>query len=300
MYSLSANKLEKEKRIYIIAFILSAILHILFLFLFKFDLLFINFGSDAEKIPEEVTVVFPENKPEEKPRQIVENMNENEQIPEKSDLLSDRNSRAANPDVGDLAANQPRSDGNVPIPNLTNPNITTKPSQFLPSKKFSKDALRKSELAEKDENIFKPKYEDVSQSTQSASVDQQTTDNIYNQKKFSADQLGNITLSTYAWEWAPYINALKRKLHSVWFAPVAYYRLGLIYGHTDIRFSISRDGKLLHYEVLEHQGHESLEQSSVNAIQSVFPFKSLPASFPEQQLTITARLIYPNLREGIR
>ena len=300
MYSLSINRVDKDKRIYVIAFVLSAILHIIFLIFFKFDLLLFDLADDVERIPDDVTVIFPENKPAEIPRQIVENINENEEIPTESDLLSDRNSRAANPEISDLIANQPRSEGNIPIPNLTNPNMTMNPSQFLPSKRFSKDALRKSEYANRDEKFFKPKQEDITKSMQSAAVNQQTTNNIYSQKKFSADQLGNITLSTYAWEWAPYINALKRKLHSVWFAPVAYYRLGLIHGYTDIRFTISRDGKILDYEVLAHNGHESLEQSSVNAINSVFPFKSLPVSFPEPTLIITARLIYPNLREGIR
>jgi outer membrane biosynthesis protein TonB len=297
MQALGLHRIEKDKRIYIIAFLLSAIIHVLFLIFFKFDLLFLQFPEETQSIPEEVTIVFPENKPEEKPRQIVENLNENEEVPAESDLLSDRNSRAANPELSELRSNQPRSDGNVQIPNLTTPNVTTNPSQFLPSKKFSKDALRKSEYANKDENIFKPKFEDITRSMQSSSVNQQTTDNIYEQKKFSADHLGNMTLSTYAWEWAPYINAMKRKLQSVWFAPVAYYRLGLIHGYTDIRFTISRDGKLLKYKVLDHVGHESLEQSSVNAINAVFPFKALPNSFPDQNLTITARLIYPNLRE---
>ena len=58
----------------------------------------IDFTEDDENLPEEVTVIFPENKPESKPRQIVENMNENEETPDESDLLSDRNSRAANPE----------------------------------------------------------------------------------------------------------------------------------------------------------------------------------------------------------
>ena len=108
--------------------------------------------------------------------------------------------------------------------------------------------------------------------------------------------MGDITLSTYAWEWAPYINALKQKLYTVWFTPPAYNRLGLIYGQTVIEFSISRDGKLIYYKVLSHQGHESLEKSSVNAITAVFPFKKLPDNFPEDNLTITARLIYPKLK----
>ena len=78
---------------------------------------------------------------------------------------------------------------------------------------------------------------------QSSNVNQQTTNNIYDQKEFSADQLGDdISLSTYAWEWAPYINAFKRKLYTVWFTPPAYYRLGLIHGQTIIRFTITKDG----------------------------------------------------------
>ena len=71
----------------------------------------------------------------------------------------------------------------------------------------------------------------------------------------------------------------------------------LIYGYTKIRFSISKNGQLLNYEVLEHRGHESLQVSSENAIKSSFPFKPLPQNFPEETLTITANLIYPNLRE---
>ena len=123
MYYLGIDRIDKEKRGYVIAFVFSAILHILFLVFFKSDLLFFELADDVEKIPDDVTVIFPENKPEERPRQIVENINENEQIPTESDLLSDKNSRAANPEIGDLAANQPRSNGNVPIPNLTKPNI---------------------------------------------------------------------------------------------------------------------------------------------------------------------------------
>jgi outer membrane biosynthesis protein TonB len=298
MQSISLNNMDREKKIYFIAIVLSLIIHVLFFLFLRLDYFILDFTEESENLPEEVTVVFPENKPESKPRQIVENMNENEETPDQSDLLSDRNSRAANPELSDLLSNQPRSEGNIPYANLTNPNMTSSPSQFLPQKKFSKDALRKSKTADGEESFFKLREEDVTRSTQSAAVDQQTTNNIFDQKKFSADQMGSLTLSTYAWEWAPYINALKRKLQSVWFAPAAYYRLGLIHGYTEIRFTISRDGKLTDYEVLNHIGHESLQQSSVNAITSVFPFKELPANFPEDNLTITARLIYPNLREG--
>jgi outer membrane biosynthesis protein TonB len=295
---LHINRIDRQKRIYATALILSLLIHLLFFLFLKLDYFLTGPAKTVDETPEEVTILFPENKSESKPKQIVENINENEQTPDNSDLLSDRNSRASNPEISDITANQPRSEGNIPYANLTNPNLSSSPSEFLPQKKFSKDALRKSQAAEGEENFFKLQEENITRSSQSAQVDQQTTNNIYDQKKFSSDQLGSLTLSTYAWEWAPYINALKRKLQSVWFAPAAYYRLGLIHGYTEIRFTISREGRLTDYEVLNHVGHESLQQSSVNAVTSVFPFKELPADFPEDKLTITARLIYPNLREG--
>ena len=190
---------------------------------------------------------------------------------------------------------QPLSNGNIPFENLTQPNVTPSMIQNPISKKFSRDALVGKQL-ENDENVDfnnKEVLEAGDQSTQQMV----TTNNIYEQKQFSADQVGDVSLSTYAWEWAPYINAFKRKLYQVWFSPSAYYRLGLIHGYTVMRFSISRNGKLLDFELLEHKGHESLETSSVNAIKSVFPFKKLPDHFPDEKLTITAKLIYPNLRE---
>jgi len=287
-------KLNQERQKYIIAYIFSAMVHLLLLLLLNADFYKINLSSDEHAIPEDVTIIFPENKP----RQVVENINENEQIPYQSDLLSDRNSRAMNPELADLLGNQPASEGNIPFENLTLPNQTDQATPFLPNKKFSRDALALNKSGISSESFFSMNEPDVGRANDNAQKQQQTTNNLYDQKNFSADQLGSLTLSTYAWEWAPYINAMKRKLQQVWFAPAAYYRLGLIYGYSVIRYTVSKDGNLIEYEVLEHKGHESLKQSSVNAIESLFPFKPLPDNFPEKTLTITAHLIYPNLREG--
>jgi outer membrane biosynthesis protein TonB len=262
----------------------------IFLLIFTRDLLIIDLSPEEKDLPEEVTVVFPENKP----KTIVENINENDEVPDESDLLSDRNSRARNEQLVEDLNNQPMSKGNVPTPNLTRPNLQGMYSKQYQQKKFSKDALVGKKVSTTQASLFQDQTEMMQQSNM---VEDRTTNNIYEQKEFSADQLGSMSLSTYAWEWAPYINALKRKLYTVWYTPAAYHQLGLIYGYTIIQFSISKDGKLLDYRVLEHKGHESLEKSSVNAITSVFPFKSLPENFPEENLTIVARLVYPNLRE---
>jgi outer membrane biosynthesis protein TonB len=281
---------DKEKRIYLWTFLLSLLIHLfLILFMMK-DAFIIDLSPEEKNLPEEVTVVFPENKP----KTIVENINENNLIPEQSDLLSDFNSQGRNKQLLERMSNQPFSNGNIPLPNLTLPNLQKHFQDQFQTKKFTKDALIGKQAADNDS-----RRDAYQESRPSAQANQSTTNNIYDQKQFSADQLGeSLTLSTYAWEWAPYINAMKSKLYQVWHTPPAYHMLGLIYGQTDIEFSISREGELISYKVLNHQGHESLEVSSVNAITAIFPFKPLPDNFPEESLTITARLIYPNLKRS--
>lgn len=282
--------LDRDKRIYFISLILSLLLHVIFILIFIKDIVIIDLSPEETDLPpEEVTVLFPENKP----KSIVENINENGEIPEESDFLSDFNSSAKTARLLQELGNQPMSEGNIPFENLTKPNIQQQIQKQFQTKKFSRDALIGKRANDFQDYSNQKESEQAQESIQS---NQSTTNNMYDQKQFSADQMGDISLSTYSWEWAPYINALKRKLYTVWFTPAAYHRLGLIHGQTVIEFSISRDGKLLYYKVHDHQGHESLEKSSVNAITAVFPFKKLPDHFPEENLTITARLIYPKLR----
>ncbi|TFH02554.1 MAG: hypothetical protein E4H13_01715, partial [Calditrichales bacterium] len=285
------QNLDREKRIYFFAFLISLLLHLVFLLVFTRDMLVIDLTPEKTDMPEEVTVVFPENKP----KTIVENINETNEIPDAADFLSDYNSRARNEQRLAETANQPMSEGNIPFPNLSRQEVQRYFQKLTQPRKFSREALSKdiSALYQASEAGEQSEFTE----NQSA-ADNNSPDNMFNQKEFSADQLGDLTLSTYAWEWAPYINAFKRKLYTVWYTPAAYHRLGLIFGQTVIRFTITRSGTLLEYEVLEHKGHESLEQSSVNAITAVFPFKPLPGNFPEETLTITARLIYPNLRRS--
>ena len=286
---LKYNNLEREKRIYVISFLISILLHAIFVLIFIKDIVLVDLSPEERDLPEEVTVLFPENKP----KSIVENINENNEIPEASDYLSDFNSKARTEQILKELGNQPLSNGNIPFANLSRQNLQKQLEQQLKTKKFSRDAL----VGKQSTNLQENSYQNESQQAQqNIQANQSGTNNIYDQKQFSADQLGDISLSTYAWEWAPYINALKRKLYTVWFTPAAYHRLGLIHGQTVIEFSISRDGNLVYYKVQGHEGHESLEQSSVNAITALFPFKKLPDNFPEDNLTITARLIYPKLR----
>ena len=284
--------MNKEQKILLISIFISLLLHVVFL-------LFADFGSwiRASDIslkqtePEEVTFIFPENQPDGE-KEIVENVNENEMIPKESNLLSDKNSQARTPVKTDKAGDSPFSEGNSPFSNLASPTSQQKSNVFQ-RKKFSSKALKGDTY--KDPETEQEEEAKVGDQGQRESYG---SGQIMDQKKFSVEEVGAISLSTYQWKWAPYINAMKNKLQNVWVTPPAYNRLGLIHGYTVINYTIKRDGTLLQMKVLHHDGHESLEYSSVEAIKALFPFLPLPDDFPEETLTITAKLYYPDLRRG--
>lgn len=286
------NQMDQHHKILIIALIISILLHlVLFWFIGFKNLLAFERDTERESIPEEVTFIFPENKPPEpiQAREIVQNINENDERPDQSDLLSERNSRARNPDRTDISGDRPLSAGNSPFSNLSGPPSERSFKDFG-SKRFSSKALT-GESAERP----RPETEERGEAGQQSS-EAEGSNQILDQKKFSVEEVGSISLSTYQWEWAPYINAMKNKLYRVWYAPSAYYELGLIHGHTVIMYTINRSGNLVALEVLNHEGHPALEKSSTDAIQALFPFLPLPDQFPDETLVITAKLYYPDLR----
>jgi len=281
--------MEKRQKILLIAFLLSLLIHIGFFWLADArKWLFVDLNAGKKTQPEEVMITFPENKPK-PPREIVQNMNGNEQVPKKGNLLSDKNSRARNSVKSETRGNQPMSSGNSPFSNLSSPK-SKRVFQAKPKQKFSAKALRGASTKTPTEE-YREKQQQASASPASKGSNQ-----MLEQKRFSVEEMGALTLSTYKWAWAPYINAMKSKLERVWFPPTAYYQLGLIHGYTVIKYTINRKGEILGMTVLDHQGHESLRKSSTNAIEALFPFFPLPDNFPEQTLTITAKLVYPDLR----
>ncbi len=286
---------DRSKRVLILAFLISILFHGLLFWLLNLDSLLNPKISATEKAPaEQLVITFPENKPKQKQKEwkIVQNMNENEKIPDKTDLLSDKNSRASNPEMTANKGALPRSTGNAALPDFS-------PAPSIKSfKKFQSKPFSKSALGEQSAVAFNRSESQKWQKSQIQSQPRQGANQIMNQKDFSVEDLGAISLSTYRWQWAPYVNALKNKLYQVWFAPPAYYQLGLIHGYTVVRFTIDKQGQMTDIQVLKHVGHKSLQLSSTEAIKALFPFLPLPNDFPDKTLTITAKLIYPDLRQG--
>ena len=293
--------MSRRNRNIVIAVVLSLLFHIgIIFFIDFFDWLVVNTDLMAEEIPDDITVIFPENKPkpDEEQKYIVENQNETDEIPDQSNLLSDRNSRARNPEMGEqFRENSPLNQGNTDNPGLSNPFIEQKPRQTY-NKPFTSDALTGRQVDPNNEPLRRNTQEKEQNESVPSQVASRGFNEMYNQEKFSVKEVGPISLSTYAWEFTPYIRKFKEKLQRIWTAPPAYH-MGLIHGETSILFEISKQGTLLNMRLIDHKGHESLEASSINAIKSMFPFLELPKDFPEETLIIRITLEYPDIRKFI-
>jgi outer membrane biosynthesis protein TonB len=107
-----------------------------------------------------------------------------------------------------------------------------------------------------------------------------------------APELGSFSLNTYAWEYAPYLLWLKDRVQRHIYPPPAFTHMGMISGHTTLRFRINRDGSLQNLELIGYEGHKALMETSVRAIQTSAPFRALPKDFPEAYLEVTAQFDY--------
>jgi hypothetical protein len=104
------------------------------------------------------------------------------------------------------------------------------------------------------------------------------------------------SLSTVAWDYAPWLQQFGRDIKQRWRVPYAYY-LGVIHGWTQIEIEVARNGDLLRMDVLGEQGHESLKNSSVGVLRAAMPYRPLPDHFPEESLILRIKLIYPDRGE---
>ena len=109
---------------------------------------------------------------------------------------------------------------------------------------------------------------------------------------------GDIRLSTYAWEYAPWLQAFRRDVLEHWNPPAAYY-MGLIDGWCAIRIEIGRDGRPLSVRTTaEDVGHRSLTSAAHLALDGAAPYRRLPDAFPEPTLVLDIRFTYLNVRRS--
>jgi hypothetical protein len=219
------------------------------------------------RIQPQQQVVVPPMRPD-KPMLIDDNEGADDIKPDKADILSTQNSQA--------------NDG---VKRQRTGEEADKKQQFIPegAAGFSSDLVGRNLTRESDEKSV-------------AQIDRRLTNTMARLQGPGAD----FSLSSYAWEWAPWVLDLKHKFERTINPPPVYTRLGLVSGVTRVRFVINRDGTLADYEILFHKGHNILENTTIESIEAVFPFKRLPKDFPDTRLTIVGTFYYPDLRQLYR
>ena len=107
---------------------------------------------------------------------------------------------------------------------------------------------------------------------------------------------GSVSLNTTAWDFAPWIQAFRRKVEERWHAPMAW-RMGLIAGDLTVRIEIARSGELLDLRVLKQDvGHSSLTDAVLYAVREGARYRALPSHFPEETLIMHYTFVYPQVR----
>jgi len=268
--------MKRNKRSVYIIF--SVIAHILLLLLIQLDKS-ILFPQQSEKSKQvEDRLVF----------ELIETPDIEDQIPDnESKLVSDKNTKASDLNNEKLTdKNLPFQTGDTALKSFNE--IYPKQNQPEESSKNSEESITDI-LADINKN--KPSFLDDFQKRQKLKKIKKNTPE-YDQEISSTRNKGGVKFNTYAWDFAPYMLQLKRKVQSNINPPYAFSRLGAIDGNTLIRFKIMQDGSMEDLEIIGSDAHYTLDDTSTRAITYSAPFIPLPTNFPEPYLEVTALFSY--------
>jgi len=258
--------------------VLSIIVHILLLLLLQMDKSVFFNPQQPDALPKEDRLTF----------KLVETPDVEDQLPDaESDLVSDKNTKASDLNESDLPDNElPFQTGDITQKSFQENETNQTQETQLQSQNEEKISDILAELHEK-----KPTFMEDYQSRQKLRSFKENTPE-YNQEVSTTRDKGGMKFNTYAWDFAPYLLHLKRKVQSHINPPYAFTRLGAIDGNTLIRFKIMQDGSLRDLEVVGSDAHYALDDTSTRAIKYSAPFIPLPANFPEPYLEVTALFSY--------
>lgn len=259
--------------------------------------------DDVKRVDAE-PLVFELQEPK-RPREIVESPEHarTEEFQKNAELASDKNALASNPESDSrLDLGEPFSRGDFEAREL--------PSEAVPQ---GEEGV----IAVNEETVEERQPPDVPRDPESGDLyamnqaEKFTRDYLTDQRKVRnpgaqerlpkvrfdnqqsrAPLTGSLSFNTYEWEFAPYMLRLKERVERNIFPPPAFYRLGIISGETFLRFKIYPNGELKDLQLLQYEGHETLMQASLSAIEISAPYEPLPADFPEAFLEVTAKFNY--------
>jgi TonB family protein len=304
------NPLNRRKN-YIIAIVASIILHLLILVAYRPFIVLSDLVNLAEAAPPLSAQEFGPIEFE-----LVETPNDvqNNQPPDDPQAYSDKNAQIQDMyENNNLEQGLPYSDGDLAYklfagggqPALQPPHpMDENPQEGVEN--FQEDLAEQEEdqptvgdvqvfsqarLPQKRRRFSKEMLSGIGQSN-AHSQGQFSDDSNWDNKKFTAEALGGISLSTYAWDFAPYIFYMKKRLKAHIYPPAAFYQMGVINGEIVVRFKLHPDGTTSDLMLVEYKGHKALTETSLNAVKASSPFKPLPENFPENYLELTWTFIY--------
>ena len=223
--------------------------------------------------------------------------------PENPDFLSNVDSRAQDNLDGGEADAAPRMEGDSEAPHVElvqaealEPVETERPPPVDPDRAEQVD--RQTAQTEGQGALTQPAEEPSPQDAVESSNSPSATD--FSQREMfrpagNAAQVGDLSLNTVAWDYAPWLQRFQRDFHQHWVAPYAYH-LGVIHGWNLVEIVVRPDGKLHKLTLLSEEGHESLGLNSMSSLRATAPYRPLPADFPEDFLILHMKLIYPERR----
>ena len=274
----------KEHRL-LWALILSLLLHLIFLLLYS------KWGEiEILKLPDSV------NKKSEKQIafEIVETPEESRSKipPKKAQLLSDKNALAKDLVKKDMGTeNLPYSKG------VADAKVFPEAKKSGSDKNYFGKTLLSGEKSHQNLKGFIPQAQSRGENTEFSrelllgGKKVPPKNSLYDQRQSSAKDIGGISFNTYAWDFAPYLLELKRRIERNIYPPPAFTYLGFG-GKNVIRFRIALDGSLDNLQVLEYEGEKALVRTSQKAVEMSAPFRPLPEDFPEKYLEVTATFSY--------
>ena len=104
---------------------------------------------------------------------------------------------------------------------------------------------------------------------------------------------GGVSFDNYDWDFEPYLLHVKRKIEPN-IVPPWKFSQGSIEGKSLLRFKIESGGELMELELVSYQGHTTLAETSLLAVEFAAPFEVLPEDLLKKQdhLTVTAMFCY--------
>jgi len=281
----AARKYLSRKNIFRLALIFSIILHLLaYLVVGIFTIPVTAISQQAAATKEyRPPIVFtlaetPESARREKP-------------PENAAHVSDKNAVAQNPNAPkNLPVGEPFALGS-----LRDATTETRPQTNSPEQTTENEATEKSAEKFRPNDGFSSNFSRDFLTGGQRSTPQQFLGNPepgYDNQQSRSPEVGSFSLNTYEWNFAPYMLWLKKQVQRNIYPPPAFTHMGIISGRTVLRFRINRDGTLQGMELIGYQGHKSLMETSVRAVQLSAPFRSLPNDFPEDFLEVTGQFDY--------